>query len=89
MTPSVAENFLSGSLSILTLILTLDNKDIFGVIRGLSEVRYQRDLSKAFNEAAPISNEGLVAMHKTWLEVSYTAGVFSCHAQKSQRLLGA
>ena len=50
-------------------LTTLDPKDIFGGIRGLSEARYHRDLSRVFNEAAATTNEGLVAMHKTWFEV--------------------
>lgn len=50
-------------------LATLDPKDIFSGIRGLSEARYQSDLSRVFNEAAATANEGLVAMHKTWFEV--------------------
>ena len=68
-------------------LATLDPKDIFGGIRGLSEARYQRDLSRVFNEAAPTSNEGLAAMHKTWFEVSSPTGVLSCYARTTPRLL--
>ena len=73
----VADNILSGRsfpsiqpFDIVADFTALDPRDIFDGIRGLSEARYERDLYRVFNESAPTQNKGLVAMHKTWFEVS-------------------
>ena len=69
-------------------LTALDPQDIFGGIRGLSEVRYEKDLYRVFNESAPTQNKELAAMHKTWFEVSCSTDRSSCYANSSQRSLG-
>ena len=66
----------------------LDPQDIFDGIRGLTEARYERDLYRVFNECASTQDKRLVAMHKTWFEVSYSIDGFSGYAHSSQRALG-
>lgn len=56
-------------------LTALDPQDIFGGIRGLSEARYEKDLYRVFNESASTQNKGLVAMHKTWFEVSCSSNL--------------
>ena len=69
-------------------LTTLDPQDIFGGIHGLTEARYEKDLYRVFNESAPTENKGLVAMHKSWFEVSRFTDELSCYAHSSQRLPG-
>ena len=51
-------------------LAALDPRNVFDGINGLSEARYERDLCRVFSESALSGNIGLVAMHKTWFEVS-------------------
>ena len=74
---TIADDILSGRsfpslrpFDFVADLTALDPQDIFGGIRGLSEARYENDLYRVFNESAPTQNKGLVAMHKTWFEVS-------------------
>ena len=66
----------------------LDPQDIFDCIRGLSKARYERDLYRVFNESAPTQDKGLLAMHKTWFEVSDSTDGLYCYTQNVRRLLG-
>ena len=91
VTRIIADNFLSGRsfpsllpFDVVADFTALDPQDIFDGIRGLTEARYERDLYRVFNESAPTQDKGLVAIHKTWFEVSCSIDGLFGYAHRSQ-----